>query len=168
MCSKMTWGIIVFPKCTLRCLVILLLFKYFLNQGLELALVNGAPISLGLKCSHKESDFASFCQLWANSVRKKKSGKMVLTKTWHYALRLSTKMPIHDQWMLIKLDEWVDPRGNFIAQIQKHCPFVEICTYGERLYSEFNSILTSYELVIIFCGLEDFIFLFCFIGLIFT
>lgn len=113
------------------CLIILLLFKYFLNQWLQLALVNAAPLSVGLKCSHKESDFAFFCRLWANSARKKQSGEMVLTKTWHYALSLSTKMPIHDQWMLIKLDEWVDPRENFIAQIQKHCPLVEICTYGE-------------------------------------
>lgn len=41
--------------------VILLLVKYFLNQQLELALVNGAPMSMALKPQHKESDFAFFC-----------------------------------------------------------------------------------------------------------
>lgn len=48
-------------KCILMWWVILLLVKYFLNQQLELALVNGAPMSMALKPQHKESDFAFFC-----------------------------------------------------------------------------------------------------------
>jgi hypothetical protein len=50
---------------------------------------------------------------------ERKNLEMAVTKAWHYVVSPSTKLPIHDQRMLVKWDEWVDPRGKFTAQIQK-------------------------------------------------